>query len=92
MSLYRTVLHEGQRDDLTTYLNYSLLVTQWPVLRTLISPAIPRAWEAAFPELAASSPPSMGALADRGVARDLIDVHAASNWRPTAELENRQKM
>jgi hypothetical protein len=28
------------------------------------------------------------ALADRGVARDLIDVRAASNLRPTAELEN----
>jgi hypothetical protein len=28
------------------------------------------------------------ALADRGVARDLIDVRAASHWRSTAELEN----
>jgi hypothetical protein len=63
MSLYRTVLHEGQRDDLTAYLNYSLLMSQWPVLRTLISPAISRAWEAAFPELAASSLLPKGVLA-----------------------------
>jgi hypothetical protein len=28
------------------------------------------------------------ALADRGVARDLIDVHAAAKWRPLPELES----
>jgi hypothetical protein len=53
MSLYRTVLHEGQRDDLTAFLNYDLLLSQWPVLRTLVSPQVSRVWEAAFPELAA---------------------------------------
>ncbi|MBO0805549.1 MAG: hypothetical protein J2P25_21035 [Nocardiopsaceae bacterium] len=51
MSFYRTVLHEGQRDDLTAYLNHDLLVGQWPVLRNLVSPAITKVWEAAFPEL-----------------------------------------
>jgi hypothetical protein len=53
MSLYRTVLHEGQCADLTAFLNCDLLVSQWPVLRTLVSPQITRVWEAAFPELAA---------------------------------------
>lgn len=62
MSLYRTVLHEGQRDDLTAYLNHDLLLSQWPVLRTLITPAITRVWEAAFPELAACPHRSNGNL------------------------------
>ncbi|MFE9636980.1 hypothetical protein [Streptomyces sp. NPDC006463] len=52
MSLYRTVLAEGQRDDLTAYLNQDLLVEQWPVLRTLVSRHIRQVWEEAFPQLA----------------------------------------
>ncbi|GHJ35137.1 hypothetical protein [Streptomyces sp. TS71-3] len=52
MSMYRTVLAEGQRDDLTTLLNKHLLLAQWPVLRTLISRHIVAVWEPAFPELA----------------------------------------
>ncbi|QLH26702.1 hypothetical protein HYQ63_00360 [Streptomyces sp. Rer75] len=56
MSMYRTVLAEGQHDDLTTLLNRDLLVAQWPVLRTLISRAIRDVWEAAVPELAAARP------------------------------------
>ncbi|MGP3982908.1 hypothetical protein [Streptomyces sp. KR80] len=52
MSLYRTVLAEGQRDDLVTLLNQDLLLAQWPVLRTLISRHIRRVWEDAFPTLA----------------------------------------
>jgi hypothetical protein len=53
MSLYRTVLHEGQRDDVTSFLNHGLLVSQWRVLSTLVSPAIRNVWESAFPELTA---------------------------------------
>ncbi|MFE7132758.1 hypothetical protein ACFVIM_18060 [Streptomyces sp. NPDC057638] len=51
MGLYRTVLAEGQRQDLIEFLNRDLLIAQWPVLRTLISRPIKDAWEAAFPEL-----------------------------------------
>ncbi|XWT35931.1 hypothetical protein VMZ64_00160 [Streptomyces noursei] len=51
MSLYRTVLAEGQRQDLIDFLNRDLLLAQWPVLRTLISRPIRDVWEAAFPEL-----------------------------------------
>ncbi|GHF37704.1 hypothetical protein [Streptomyces morookaense] len=36
MGLYRTVLHEGLRDDLPRYLNRDLLLQLWPVLRTLV--------------------------------------------------------
>ncbi|MEU5305897.1 hypothetical protein ACH4YO_39210 [Streptomyces noursei] len=51
MSLYRTVLAEGQRQDLITYLNRDLLIAQWPVLRTLISRPLRDAWESTFAEL-----------------------------------------
>ncbi|MGW7003662.1 hypothetical protein ACWGCW_12735 [Streptomyces sp. NPDC054933] len=56
MSLYRTVLAEGQHDDLVALLSRDLLLAQWPVLRTLISRHIRRVWEEAFPALAARTP------------------------------------
>ncbi|MGW7071845.1 hypothetical protein ACWGII_30715 [Streptomyces sp. NPDC054855] len=52
MGLYRTVLAEGQRQDLISLLNRDLLTAQWPTLRTLISRPLRDTWEAAFPELA----------------------------------------
>lgn len=51
MSLYRTVLAEGQRQDLIAFLNRDMLIAQWPVLRTLISRPLRDAWENRFPEL-----------------------------------------
>ncbi|MFJ9589698.1 transcriptional regulator [Streptomyces acidicola] len=51
MSLYRTVLGEGMRDDLCRFLNRGLLLELWPVLHKLISRAIKDVWEEAFPEL-----------------------------------------
>ncbi|WP_406729112.1 hypothetical protein WJ438_37420 [Streptomyces sp. GD-15H] len=51
MSLYRTVLAEGQRQDLIAFLNRDLLIAQWPILRTLISRPLRDAWESHFPEL-----------------------------------------
>src|SRR4051812_12638810 len=55
MGLYRTVLAEGQRQDLIDFLNRDLLIAQWPVLRTLISRPIRHVWENAFPDLAAAA-------------------------------------
>lgn len=52
MGLYRTVLTEGQHDDLVAFLNRDLLLAQWPDLRTLISRHIRAVWEETFPELA----------------------------------------
>lgn len=52
VSLYRTVLAEGQREDLEAFLNRDLLVGLWPVLRTLVSRPLRDAWEPSFPELA----------------------------------------
>ena len=54
MHMYRIVLAEGQRDDVTAYLNQDLLISQWPVLRTLISRTVRDVWESAFPQLAPS--------------------------------------
>lgn len=52
MGLYRTVLHEGLRADLTRYLNRDLLLHLWPVLRTLVGRTVRMVWEDAFPQLA----------------------------------------
>ncbi|MEU9456639.1 hypothetical protein [Streptomyces sp. NPDC048277] len=52
MGLYRTVLHEGLRDDLPRYLNEDLLLRLWPVLRTLLGRTVRTVWEDAFPQLA----------------------------------------
>ena len=56
MHLYRIVLAEGQLADVATYLNHDLLVSQWPVLRTLISKTVRGVWESAFPELTEGQP------------------------------------
>ncbi|MEU9182846.1 hypothetical protein AB0C90_39905 [Streptomyces sp. NPDC048550] len=53
MSLYRTVLAEGQHDDLTALLDRDLLTEQWPTLRTLVSRHIRQVWEERFPQLTA---------------------------------------
>lgn len=52
MGLYRTVLHEGLRDDRPQYLNHDLLLQAWPVLRTLVGRTVRTVWEDAFPQLA----------------------------------------
>ncbi|MEW1776456.1 transcriptional regulator [Streptomyces sp. NPDC086777] len=52
MGLYRTVLHEGLRDDLPRYLDRDLLLQLWPVLRTLVGRTVRAVWEDAFPQLA----------------------------------------
>ncbi|CAM5706026.1 hypothetical protein SHIRM173S_01912 [Streptomyces hirsutus] len=51
MGLYRTVLHEGLRDDLPRYLDQGLLLQMWPVLRTLAGRTVRSVWSA-FPQLA----------------------------------------
>ncbi|MFD0375046.1 hypothetical protein [Streptomyces sp. NPDC127112] len=55
MGLYRTVLAEGQHEDLVKLLHRDLLLARWPVLRTLVSRHLRQVWEEAFPELAASA-------------------------------------
>ncbi|MCX5612976.1 hypothetical protein OHB39_36305 [Streptomyces sp. NBC_00047] len=54
MGLYRTLLAEGQHEDLVSLLNRDLLLAQWPVLRTLVSRHVRQVWEEAFPEFASA--------------------------------------
>jgi len=51
MHMYRIVLAEGQLADVAAYLNRDLLISQWPVLRTLIGKTVRDVWKSAFPEL-----------------------------------------
>ncbi|WP_405969052.1 hypothetical protein OG496_00560 [Streptomyces sp. NBC_00988] len=56
MGLYRTVLHEGLREDLPRYLNQELLLQMWPLLRTLAGRTVRTVRtvrEDTFPQLAA---------------------------------------
>ncbi|WP_310437513.1 hypothetical protein [Streptomyces sp. 3330] len=61
MTLYRSVLAEGLREDLVTLPHYRLLTEQWPVLRRLISPHIREVWEVAFPEPLRTAPTATNA-------------------------------
>jgi hypothetical protein len=61
MTLYRTVLAEGLREDPAAFLNHRLLAEQWPVLRRLVSHCIREVWEDAFPELPRTVPADMTA-------------------------------
>ncbi|WP_153547959.1 hypothetical protein [Streptomyces sp. RB17] len=61
MSLYRTVLAEGMREDLCSLLDRDTLLQLWPTLRSLVSTTVCGVWEEAFPELQA--------LADAPAAR-----------------------
>jgi hypothetical protein len=56
MHMYRIVLAEGQRGDVTAFLNRDLLVGQWPVLRNLVGRTVKNVWESAFPELGGGHP------------------------------------
>ncbi|MFC0601160.1 hypothetical protein [Streptomyces palmae] len=56
MSLYRVVLAEGQREDIVALLDPELLITQWPVLRTLVSRHVSQIWEDTFPQLTHQAP------------------------------------
>ncbi|WP_052424886.1 hypothetical protein [Streptomyces fulvoviolaceus] len=54
MSLYRTVLTEGMRDDLCRFLSRDVLLDLWPTMYPLIGRAVREVWEEAFPELRAA--------------------------------------
>ncbi|MFF4393487.1 hypothetical protein ACFY0G_43260 [Streptomyces sp. NPDC001552] len=52
MGLYRTILAEGQHEDLVTLRNRDLPLAQWPVPRTPVSRHVQQVQEEAFPDLA----------------------------------------
>ncbi|MYQ36782.1 hypothetical protein B046DRAFT_05439 [Streptomyces sp. LamerLS-316] len=51
MGMYRTVRHEGPRDDLSCHLDQDLLLQLWPVLHTLVGRTVRLVWEDAFAQL-----------------------------------------
>ncbi|MFJ8544167.1 hypothetical protein ACIRFH_19465 [Streptomyces sp. NPDC093586] len=56
MGLYRTVLHEGLRDDLPRHLGRAPLPRLWPMLRTLVGRTVRSVQEDAF-AVPARTPP-----------------------------------
>jgi len=52
MTLYRTVLAEGPREDVAAFPHHRLPAEQWPVLRRLVSPYIRevRADQSVYPD------------------------------------------
>jgi hypothetical protein len=49
---------DGQADDLTSFLDRRLLVSQWPVLRRMVGRIVRDVWESAFPELGEGHQPT----------------------------------
>ncbi|MEU9831181.1 hypothetical protein AB0D67_06515 [Streptosporangium sp. NPDC048047] len=45
MSLYRTVITGGGREDAEAYLNAGILLADWPLLRRGLGPSYRGAWE-----------------------------------------------
>jgi hypothetical protein len=52
LTLYTTLIGEGQRADLAQWINRDLLVRDWPKIRMLTARVLIRAWESLLPELA----------------------------------------
>ncbi|MEV6345432.1 hypothetical protein [Actinoplanes sp. NPDC051851] len=54
LTLYTTLIGDGQRADLARWINRDLLVRDWPKIRMLTAQVLVRAWEGLLPELAAA--------------------------------------
>ncbi|MDG4793242.1 hypothetical protein [Micromonospora sp. WMMD1082] len=52
LTLYRTLLDCGQREDIIRYVNATLLRADWPRIRRLTSRRLVALWERQLPELA----------------------------------------
>ncbi|WP_412752305.1 hypothetical protein [Krasilnikovia sp. M28-CT-15] len=53
LTLYRTLLDCGQREDIITYVHADLLRQDWPRIRRLTARRLVALWESHLPELAA---------------------------------------
>jgi hypothetical protein len=54
LTLYQTLLGDGQREDLARWINWALLVGDWPKTRRLTSSDLTATWEALLPALTAA--------------------------------------
>ncbi|MDT5041486.1 MAG: hypothetical protein QOE51_2471 [Actinoplanes sp.] len=55
LTLYRTLLDCGQREDIVRYVNAELLQLDWPRIRRLTGRRLVSLWEQRLPELVAAS-------------------------------------
>jgi hypothetical protein len=55
LTLYRTLLDCGQREDIVRYVNAELLRHDWPRIRRLTARRLVSLWEQHLPDLAAAS-------------------------------------
>ncbi len=53
LTLYRTLLDCGQRQDIIAYVHAGLLLQDWPRIRRLTARRLIALWESRLPELAA---------------------------------------
>nr|WP_204341918.1 hypothetical protein [Micromonospora terminaliae] len=53
LTLYRTLMDCGQRDDIVRYVNADLLRRDWPRICRLTARRLTRLWERKLPDLAA---------------------------------------
>ena len=53
LTLYRTLMDCGQRDDIVRYVNATLLRRDWPRIRRLTARRVIAVWERRLPELSA---------------------------------------
>ncbi|NES16947.1 MULTISPECIES: hypothetical protein [Micromonospora] len=53
LTLYRTLMDCGQRDDIVRYVNPTLLRRDWPRIRRLTARRVVALWERRMPDLAA---------------------------------------
>jgi hypothetical protein len=54
LTLYRTLMDCGQRDDVVQYINAELLRKDWPALRRLMAYGLIAVWEQRLPALRAA--------------------------------------
>ncbi|MET9565363.1 hypothetical protein [Streptomyces tauricus] len=51
LGMYRIVLLNGRYEDYTRYLDATVLVSRWPVLRKMLGRGVRAVWEERFPRL-----------------------------------------
>jgi hypothetical protein len=55
LTLYRTLLDCGQREDIVRYVNAELIVHDWPRIRRLTARRVIAVWESQLPDLASAA-------------------------------------
>ena len=54
LTLYTTLIGDGRRADVARWINWTLLLEDWPKVRRLTARDLTDVWERLFPDLAAA--------------------------------------